>query len=274
MISIRPLAGVLGAARQSRRAAFVPFLTAGDPSLEWTGRFVEGLAAAGAAAVELGVPFSDPIADGPTIQAASERALEAGATLPGILDLVGRLRERGVAVPILLFTYCNPLLRMGLERFARKARTAGVQGTLVVDLPPEEAVDHRRVMARAELETVFLASPTTSDERLAVVDDASTAFVYYVARLGVTGARPSLPPSLRQRIARVRRLVRKPLAVGFGISTPDQARTVARMCDAVVVGSALVRLAAENPPEEAGRRMRALAAAMVNAMGSASGRRP
>jgi tryptophan synthase alpha chain len=272
--SQRRLAEVLSAARQSGRAAFVPFLTAGDPSLEWTGRFVEGLATAGAGAVELGVPCSDPIADGPTIQEASERALDAGATLQRVLDLVRRLRERGVAVPILLFTYYNPVLRMGLGSFARGARIAGAQGALVVDLPPEEAGDYRRAVAKAGLETVFLASPTTSDERLGVVDDASTAFVYYVARLGVTGARASLPRSLRKRIAWVRRRVTKPLAVGFGISTPAQARTVAPMCDAVVVGSALVRLVAENPPEAAGRKMRALAAAIVEAMGSVSGRRP
>ena len=213
------------------------------------------------------MPCGDPIADGPAIQAASRRALRAGATLSRILELVSRLRSRGVPVPILLFTYYNPVLRMGLREFARRTRSAGAQGALVVDLPPEEAGDYRHEMGEEGLETVFLASPTTSDERLAIVDRASTAFVYYVARLGVTGARSSLPRSLARRVAGIRGHLRKPLAVGFGISTPEQARKVAGLCDGVVVGSALVRLAAESPPEEASRRMRALAAAMVEAMG-------
>lgn len=257
------LAGVLGAARRSGRAAFVPFLVAGDPTLEWTGRFVENLVEAGAAAVELGVPFSDPIADGATIQAASHRALEAGTTLPRVLDLVLRLRRRGVNVPILLFTYFNPLLRMGVGAFAGRARRAGAQGALVVDLPPEESGEYRREMRAAGLETVFLASPTTSEARLRIVDRASTGFVYYVARLGVTGAPTGLPRSVRDRIAWVRSRVGKPLAVGFGISSPRQAAALSRSCDAVVVGSALVRLAGEGSPGKAVRRMRALAGAIV-----------
>ncbi len=273
MIPVPRLSEVLGTARRRGRAAFVPFLTAGDPSLDETGRFVEALAAAGAGAIELGVPFSDPIADGPTIQDASARALRAGATLPRILDLVSRLRERRVGVPILLFTYYNPVLRMGLRPFARKAASAGAQGALIVDLPPEDAGDYRREAAAARLETVFLASPTTSGQRLRVVDAASTGFVYYVARLGVTGERDALPAALEKRLAWVRRRVANPLAVGFGISTPEQAAAIAGLCDAVVVGSALVRLAGEAPPARAARRMTGLATAMVEAMRNGNGGR-
>lgn len=247
-------------------SAFIPFLVAGDPSLDWTGRFVGALAKEGAAAVELGVPFSDPVADGPVIARASERALAAGATLPRILGLVRRLRARGVTVPIVLFTYYNPILSYGLGRFARDAARAGAQEALVVDLPPEEAADYRKAMARAGLQTVFLASPTTSARRLRLIDEASTGFVYYVSRLGVTGARRVLSRTLGAELKRVRRSVRKPVAVGFGVTTPEHARRAARLGDAVVVGSALVALAQDRAPAQALRRMRLLARAMMKAM--------
>lgn len=246
-------------------SAFIPFLVAGDPSLTWTARFVRALEAAGAGAVELGVPFSDPVADGPVIQRAAQRALAAGTTLARVLKLVARLRARGSRVPVILFTYYNPVLSYGLARFARDAARAGAQGALVVDLPPEEAGAYRAQMRRAGLRTVFLASPTTSARRLRLVAEASTWFVYYVSRLGVTGARRTLSRTLAAELRRVRRRVRGPVAVGFGISTPEQARAVARLGDAVVVGSALVALAERHRPARALRRMRALARAMVAA---------
>ncbi len=260
------LAQAIAAARAKGRAAFIPYITAGDPNLEATADFVESLAKAGADIVELGVPFSDPIADGPVNQKAAERALASGTSLDNIFTTVERLRRRGAAIPIVLFTYFNPIHSMGLENFARRARSAGVDGVLVVDLPPEEAGPHIEAARAADLETVFLASPTTSVCRLSLINDASSGFVYYVSRLGVTGERPELSKTLAQEIARVRRHVTVPLAVGFGISTPEQAASVGGLADAVVVGSALVRLIAENPPEIARELLGRRAAAMVGAL--------
>ncbi len=256
------LSSALARARASGRAAFIPFLSAGAPSLAATRLFLEALEES-ADIVELGVPFSDPVADGPVIQEASEKALKAGVTLDRILDLVTQLKTRGRYRPeILLFSYLNPVLAMGYARFAERAVRAGAAGALLVDLPPEEAGEYLAA-ARAEgLGTVFLASPTTSQERLRLIGKRSTGFVYYVSRLGVTGARASLPSELGARLRRVRSIVRKPLAVGFGISTPEQAAQAARHAEGVVVGSALVRLSLEHPPKEAARRIGALARAM------------
>ncbi|MBI3505914.1 MAG: tryptophan synthase subunit alpha [Proteobacteria bacterium] len=254
------------ALRRGGRAALVPYITAGDPSLPWTQRFVAALAEAGADVIELGVPFSDPIADGPVIQRASERALKAKTTLPKVLGLVRSLRRRGVRTPIVLFSYLNPILRLGPRAFAARARAAGVDGVLVVDLPPEEGADLREALAQAGVEAVFLASPTTDPARLGLIDSASTGFVYYVSRLGVTGARSSLSASLPAELARLRRRVKKPVAVGFGISTPEQAKAVARLCDGVVVGSALMKIVEEHRPAEAVRRLGRLATSMCAAM--------
>ena len=266
------LGSAIGGRRRRGRAAFVPFLTAGDPSPAWTARCVAALEQAGADVIELGVPFSDPIADGPVIQRASQRALAAGVTLSRTLALVARLRRDGVHIPIVLFTYFNPLLRMGLARFAGAARKAGVQGVLVVDLPLEEAAEFRSTLGASGLETVFLASPTTDPARLARIGAASTGFVYYVSRLGVTGARASVSGTLSLEVARVRKAARKPVAVGFGVSTPAQARAVGRVGDAVVVGSALVGLIEGRAPEAALRAVVNLAASMMKAMREAQER--
>lgn len=264
------LRAALASARRQRRAAFIPFLMAGDPSLAWTGCFLKALVEAGADVVELGVPFSDPVADGPVIQRAARRALRAGTTLLRVLGLVARLRAQGFAAPIVLFTYYNPVLSYGLGRFARDAARAGAQGALVVDLPPEAAGPYAAAMKRAGLGTVFLAAPTTSPARLKLIDRASTGFVYYVSRLGVTGVSRSLSRSLAGELRRVRRLVRNPVAVGFGIATPAQAREAAGHADAVVVGSALVRLAEGRRPAAAARRMRALARSIVKELKTCS----
>jgi tryptophan synthase alpha chain len=218
----------------------VAFLSAGDPSLAATESFVLALAEAGADVIELGVPFSDPVADGPAIQRSSERALRAGATLAGVLDLVALIRRKS-DVPLVLFSYYNPVLQMGVERFARRAADAGADGVLITDLTPEEAGDYRRIVRAHGLDTIFLAAPTSTDERLARIAEVTSGFLYVISRTGVTGARESLPEDLPALIRRVRRATRLPLAVGFGISLPGQVSILGGLADAAVVGSSLVQ---------------------------------
>lgn len=247
-------------------SALISYLTAGAPTLEATGRFLAALEAAGSDVVELGVPFSDPIADGPVNQRAAEQALKSGTTLKKILSFVERYRRNGGRMPIVFFTYLNPIVRFGLEQFAEEAARAGVDGVLVVDLPPEEAGEFRRAMANAGVDTIFLASPTTSAARLRLIEKASTGFVYYVSRLGVTGARSRLDSNLGVELRALRRHVRKPIAVGFGISTPQQARAVARQADGVVVGSALVALTEDRRPKEAAKGLESFARKLAKAV--------
>lgn len=232
-------------ARAEKRTAFISYLTAGDPDLVSTRRFVKALATAGSDIIELGVPFSDPVADGPTNQAAATRALQSGTTLTRILALVGELRADGLTTPLILFTYLNPIYRMGYEAFATAAKKSGASGVLCVDLPPEEAARHYlATMKQAGLDTVFLASPTTSRERLALIDAASSGFVYYASRTGVTGMQNQLSTSVIQELQSIKSIVKNPIAVGFGISTPAHARALAPSSDAIVVGSAFVDLIA------------------------------
>jgi len=227
------------------RAAFIPFLMAGDPSLEATASFLAACAAGGADLIELGVPFSDPIADGPTNQRAAVRALAAGTKLSGILELVARHRDR-LGVPIVLFTYFNPLHARGVERFAEQAAASGVDGVLCVDLPPEEG-ERALVPALREqgVDAIFLLAPTSTRERVAKVGAASSGFVYYVSRTGVTGERAALPAELVRDVKRLRKRLDLPLAVGFGLSSPAHVAAVGEVADGVVVGSALVRLIEE-----------------------------
>jgi len=231
--------------RRERRAAFIPYVTAGDPSLDATVELVGALAAGGADLIELGVPFSDPIADGPVNQRAAMRALQAGATLSGVLAAVERARGR-VATPIVLFTYFNPIHARGVELFAEQAAASGVDGILCVDLPPEEAGEVVPPLRAAGLDTIFLLSPTSDRERMRQVASRSSGFVYYVSRTGVTGERAALPRELAAEVKQVRRRVKLPVAVGFGISTPEQVGAVAAIAEGVVVGSALVRLIEEH----------------------------
>jgi tryptophan synthase alpha chain len=217
----------------------VAYITAGDPSLDATHRFVLALAEAGADVIELGVPFSDPLADGPTIQRASERALKSGTNLAKVLDLVRRIRQSS-QVPLVLFSYYNPILQMGIEKFAAAAAEAGADGVLATDLPPEESSDYRRILHTHNLDTVFLAAPTSSDERLKIISAASTGFLYIISRTGVTGAKDSLPDELPALLRRARRFTDLPLAVGFGISLPGHVSILGGLADAAVVGSALV----------------------------------
>jgi len=254
-------------ARVARRAAFVPFLMAGDPDLATTERIVVALAEAGADVVELGVPFSDPIADGPVNQAAAARALGAGTTLPAILASAARL-QASTAVPIVLFSYCNPIVRYGAARFAEHAATSGVDGLLLVDLPPEEAErEGLGVIAAAGIDPIHLLAPTSTRERRRAVRRAGSGFVYYVSRLGVTGERATLPAELAREVRAVRGAAKLPVAVGFGIATPSQAAAVARVADGVVVGSALVRRIGEGGSTAAiVARVRQAAAELAAAM--------
>jgi len=241
--------------RAEGRPAFVAFLTAGDPSLERTVRAAAELEAAGADVLELGVPFSDPLADGPVIQRASERALARGVTLGAVLDAVRAIR-RGSQLPLLLFSYFNPLLQHGLERLAADARAAGVDGVLVTDLPPEEAGEWLAAARARELDTVFLASPTSPAGRLKRVAEACRGFVYAVSRTGVTGERQSLSGEARPLVERLRALTDVPVALGFGLSTPEQVKDAAAVADGVVVGSALVRFLEEHPEGDLGAQVR------------------
>jgi tryptophan synthase alpha chain len=225
--------------RASGELGIVAYITAGDPTLDATLKFVLALADAGADVVELGVPFSDPLADGPTIQRASERALRSGTTLAGVLNLVSRIR-RSSQVPLILFSYFNPILQMGLEKFASAAAEAGADGVLATDLTPEESADYRRILHAHHLDTIFLAAPTSSDERLKIISAASTGFLYIISRTGVTGAKDSLPDELPALLRRARRFTDLPIAVGFGISLPGQVSVLGGLADAAVVGSALV----------------------------------
>ncbi len=217
----------------------VAYLTAGDPTLEASEKIVLAAAEAGADVIELGVPFSDPVADGPVIQRASERALQSGATLAGVLDLARRLRAR-TEVPLVLFSYFNPLLQMGLEKFAQAANAAGIDGVLVTDLTPEESSEYRQIIRAQALDTIFLGAPTSTDARLAAIAECSSGFLYLISRTGVTGTRESLPEELPALVRRARRVTKLPIAVGFGISLPEHVSVLGGIADAAVVGSALV----------------------------------
>jgi tryptophan synthase alpha chain len=217
----------------------VAYLTAGDPSLDATEKFVLALASAGADVIELGVPFSDPVADGPVIQRASERALRAGTTLAGVLSLVKSLRAK-TEMPLVLFSYYNPVLQMGLEKFADAAKVAGADGVLITDVTPEEGGEYRAAMVSRGLDTVFLAAPTSTDTRLALIAKSSSGFLYLISRTGVTGAKDQLAEELPALARRVRRVTELPIAVGFGISQPGHVALLGGLADAAVVGSALV----------------------------------
>ncbi|HKV26654.1 MAG TPA: tryptophan synthase subunit alpha [Candidatus Acidoferrales bacterium] len=224
---------------RSGELGLVAYITAGDPSLAATEEIVLASVKAGADIIELGVPFSDPVADGPTIQRASERALRGGGTLTGVLDLVTALRKK-TDVAIVIFSYFNPILQMGLDAFASRAAAAGTDGVLVTDMTPEEAGEHRTIMRAHGLDTIFLAAPTSTDERLKLIASASSGFLYIISRTGVTGAKESLPEELPTMVRRARRFTTLPIAVGFGISLPTQVTVLGGIADAVVVGSAFV----------------------------------
>ena len=223
------------------KTAFIPYITAGDPTLEQTEKIVYALEKAGADIIEFGVPFSDPIGDGPVNQEAALRALKHHVTLRDVLALIKKIRGQS-QVAVLIFTYYNPVLAYGIDAFARDAAAAGADGVLCVDLPPEEADEYKAALDANGLRTVFLLSPTSTDDRIKLIAKQSTGFIYYVSRLGVTGEQTELAADLDQAVANVQKHTETPVAVGFGISTPEQARSVATMAQGVVVGSAIVRL--------------------------------
>jgi tryptophan synthase alpha chain len=231
--------------RNQARCGLVTYVTAGDPDLERSREILVRLAHAGADILEVGVPFSDPLADGPVIQRATERALAAGSTLVKVLGMVSDVRSL-VNAPIVIFTYANPILRMGLDEFVSRARQAGVDGVLTLDVPPEESTQFRAALSRARIDTIFLLSPTTTPDRIRRAAALGTGFLYGISRLGVTGVRDEFADSARELAARVRAETGMPLALGFGLSRPEHIRAVAGFADAAVVGSALVNVIAEH----------------------------
>jgi tryptophan synthase alpha chain len=233
------------------RPSLVVYVTCGDPDLATTRAVVLAAIDAGADVIELGVPFSDPVADGAVIQRASQRALQHGTSLADVLKLAAEVRQSAQSTGLIIFSYLNPILRMGMDKFCRIARHAGVDGTLLTDLPVEEADDYLREMRRNDLATVFLVAPTSTDERLKHIAEASSGFVYAVSRTGVTGARQQLPDDARKLVRRLRKYTKLPIAVGFGISTAEQFAAVGEFADAAVVGSAIVETIERNPGKEA-----------------------
>ena len=259
------LGAVFERARREKRLAFIPYVMAGDPDLETTEAILLALTAAGADIIELGVPYSDPLADGPTIAAAGQRALRGATHLRGVLALASQCRES--CAPIVLFTYYNPVYQFGVERFARDAAAAGVAGAIVPDVALEESAELRGALGARELAMPLLAAPSTPDQRAARIADAATGFVYVVSRLGVTGAglAPDFAP-LRRQLASLREVTKKPLAVGFGVTSPQDVRNLGSLADAVVVGSALIDSYAGTRAQSAAARVRDFVAPLIAAL--------
>jgi tryptophan synthase alpha chain len=254
--------------RKTGELGLIAYLTVGDPSIEASEKIVLAAAEAGADVIELGVPFSDPVADGPTIQRASERALRGGTKLSDVIGLVRRLRAK-TDVPFVLFSYYNPILQMGLAKFGAAAAAAGADAVLATDMIPEEAADYCTQMRAAGLDTIFLAAPTSTDARLERIARVSTGFLYLISRMGVTGARDSMPENLPALARRVRKFTKLPLAVGFGISQPEHVSMLGGIADAAVVGSSLVAEVekaanAEDAAQGVGERVRILKEAARN----------
>jgi tryptophan synthase alpha chain len=226
--------------KTDNRGGFIPFIVAGDPDLARTEKLILELSEKGASVIELGVPFSDPVADGVTIQASAERALRNRVSVGKVLEIVGRIRERGCETPVILFSYYNPILQFGLENFARAAKEKGADGILVTDLIPEEAEEFRRILAEKDLSLIMLAAPTSSDDRLKKICEKASGFVYAVSRAGVTGARNELSSEAENLVSRIRKFTDLPVAVGFGISNAQQVAETWKYADAAVVGSAIV----------------------------------
>lgn len=242
------------AAQEEHRAALMPYFTLGFPDQETSLEIVQAIASAGADLIELGIPFSDPLADGPTIQHSTQIALEQGMTLQRCLEMTAELRQRGVSQPLLLMGYYNPILAYGVQRFVEQAAASGADGFIVPDLPPDEAGVLKEACQAHHLALVFLLAPTSTPQRVVEVASQTSGFLYLVSLTGVTGARSSLPSDLENFVQQVRRVAKTPVAVGFGISTPEQARDVGEMANGVIVGSALVRTAADagQPAQAAG----------------------
>jgi len=233
------------------KPALIAYVTCGDPDLATTREVILAAIDAGSSIIELGVPFSDPLADGPVIQRASERALKHGTSLQHVLTLAAEIREHSQSVGLVVFSYLNPILRMGLAKFCQVARLAGIDGTLITDLPVEESAEYLREARKNDLSTIFLAAPTSTDQRLKLISQVSTGFIYAISRTGVTGARQQMTGDAKALVKRVRRFTKLPIAVGFGISTPEQFAAVGKFAEGAVVGSAIVNTIEQNPGREA-----------------------
>jgi tryptophan synthase alpha chain len=233
------------------KPSLIAYVTCGDPNAATTREVILAAIEAGASVIELGVPFSDPLADGPVIQRASERALKHGTSLQEVLTLASEIREHSQSVGLVIFSYLNPILRMGLARFCQVARLAGIDGTLITDLPVEEAGEYLREARKNDLATIFLAAPTSTDARLRQIAQASTGFIYAISRTGVTGARQQMTGDAQTLVKRLRKFTNLPVAVGFGISTAEQFAAVGQFAEAAVVGSAIVNTIEQNPGREA-----------------------
>ena len=233
-----------------QKPSLIVYITCGDPDLATSREVAIACADAGVSVIELGVPFSDPVADGPVIQRASDRALRHGTSLQDVFEIAGDIRKRS-QVGLILFSYLNPILKFGFKAFAEACKKAGVDGSLITDLPAEEAHEYLNQMRPRQLSTIFLAAPTSTDRRLKQIVQASTGFVYAVARTGVTGARQQMPEDAQKLVARIRKISQLPIAVGFGISTSEQVAAVSSYADAAVVGSAIVQTIEQNPGKEA-----------------------
>lgn len=238
---------------REERCGLIAYVTCGHPDLETIPEIVEALEEAGADAIELGVPFSDPIADGPVIQSSSRHALQQGVSASDCIDVAAAIRERS-EIPIILFSYVNPLMRLGAKALAKSAEAAGIDAVLITDLPPEASGEFRRALSRRKIGMIFLASPTSSAERLRLIDQKSDGFVYYVSTRGVTGPRRELEEGLTARLDAVRAILKKPLAVGFGVSEHQHYESLRDHCDAVVIGSAIVRAIGEGKSSGAAKR--------------------
>jgi tryptophan synthase alpha chain len=234
-----------------QKPSLVAYVTCGDPDLPTTREIIFAAIKAGANTIELGVPFSDPVADGPVIQRASERALKHNTSLEQVLKLAAEIREYSQSTGLVIFTYLNPILRMGMEKFCKVARLAGIDGILALDLPVEESAEYVRCAKANDLATIFIGAPTSTDQRLKMIGEASTGFVYAVSRTGVTGARKQMSTDAQDLVRRIRKFTKKPVAVGFGISTLEQFQAVAQYADACVIGSAIVEIIERNPGKEA-----------------------
>lgn len=230
--------------KNKSRKALIPYIMAGDPSLDATKQFVLDLEAAGADIIELGVPFSDPLADGPTIQRAAERALNNGTTLKKVLGLVREIR-RVSGIPLILMTYYNPVFKMGIGPFVKNAVRSGVDGVIIPDLIPDEAEDFIKLARTHRLDTIFLLAPTSTPERIKRVVRAATGFLYYVSITGITGSKLTIEKTMKDTLHSIRGITSKPVAVGFGISRPEEAAAMAKLADGVIVGSAIVKLIAQ-----------------------------
>jgi tryptophan synthase alpha chain len=233
------------------KPALIAYVTCGDPDLATTREVILAAIDEGASVIELGVPFSDPVADGPVIQRASERALKHGTSLQNVLTLAAEIREHSQSVGLVIFSYLNPILRMGLPKFCQVARLAGIDGTLITDLPVEESGEYLREARKNDLATIFLAAPTSTDQRLKLIAEVSSGFIYAISRTGVTGARQQMTGDAKALVKRIRRFTKLPIAVGFGISTREQFAAVGKFAEGAVVGSAIVQVIEQNPGREA-----------------------